>query len=389
MSSVWLQADRIHNGMQFLPADTVIELSASGVIQGLHPMSQIPATVHVQYYEGILCPGFINAHCHVELSHMKGLLPEGEGLIAFLNGVMKNRHQGSEIQKTEARSAAVAYMESQGIVAVGDIANSTDTCDVRLNSSLHWHTLVEAIGFNPSRANDSYQYAVHVYEQFNQQQQANKLLLQSIVPHAPYSVSSTLLQHIGDSPLGSTLSIHNQETVDENAYFINKSGGFTKFLKDIGIDDAHYQPSGKSSVQSYLPYMNQKKPIILVHNTFTSNADTTFLTQQVHPIYLCICARANWYIERTLPPIEEFINSALPICLGTDSLASNYTLSIWDEIVFLQQQIPSLPLETILQWACYNGALALGLQNVVGTLAPNLQPGINWINPQLQLQKIV
>lgn len=371
----YLSAARIHNGLEWLPAGTVIETGPAGSITALHPAGVIPAE-QVQHFDGILCPGFVNAHCHLELSHMKGAIAEGNKLVPFLQAVMTGRNNFSATDKTTALEAAIAETRQNGIVAVGDIANGTDTLAFRQEAGFHIHTFVESIGFTDTNTAGRFAYSVQVYEQFAAQESHNRLLRQSIVPHAPYSVSGSMFEHIDRFDPGSILSVHNEETEAENDLYRNKNGAMFDLYQTLHIDAAFFHPSGKTSLQTYVPLLDKAHPLILVHNTFMEADDITFLEQSGREVYLCLCPRANWYIERRLPPVLQFAASGLPVCLGTDSLASTHSLSIWAEINMLQKHFPELTLEQLLCWATYNGARALHMESVIGSIAPGKQPGI-------------
>jgi cytosine/adenosine deaminase-related metal-dependent hydrolase len=384
MNTNFLSADRIHNGRQWLPAGTVLELDDEGRITKVHPAA--PGKQAVRHYQGLLCPGFVNAHCHVELSHMKGQIPEHTGLIPFLLAVLQRRNGFTEEQKTTARHAAVQEMEQNGIVAVGDIANTTDT--LHLRERLHWHTFVESIGFTPERAEAAFAYALSVWEAFARQPCGTKVLRQSIVPHAPYSVSQALFQLIGQHQQDMILSIHNQETADENAYYQDKSGGFSAFLAQIGIDDTVFAPHEKASLPAYGAWLPQHKPVMLVHNTFSTADDVSWAQQRFPQLYWCLCPNANRYIENRLPDIPMLDAQGAVLCIGTDSLASNHQLSVWAELQTIQAAYPALGWEKLLRWATYNGACALQMQDRIGSLEAGKTPGIVWIDDTQQVHRL-
>ncbi|WP_118949625.1 amidohydrolase family protein [Taibaiella helva] len=369
-------ADRIHNGYQWLEPGTVISTDEHGTIVAVLAPGMVPADADVRHFEGILCPGFVNVHCHLELSHMKGAIPEGTRLVPFLQSVMTGRGLSSAEEKAAAIQQAIAESRQNGIVAVGDIANATDTLLHRQDSGLHIHTFIESIGFTETSAADRFAWPLKVYEQFAAQQSTRTLLRQSIVPHAPYSVSAALFRLINAHAPGGLLSVHNEETAAENELYRHKEGEMFDLYRTLNIDAGFFQPSGQTSLQTYLPQLPDRHPVILVHNTFMEEEDLVFLKTSGKTVYLCLCPNANWYIERRMPPAQLFLDSGVPVCLGTDSLASNHELSIWAEIQTLQQHFPALPLETLLRWGTANGAQALQMDTVAGSFAPGKRPGI-------------
>lgn len=372
----FITAPLIHNGIHFLPTGSIIEVAADGTILGIHNPGTI-AEAQIQHYEGILCPGFVNVHCHTELSHMLGKIEEGNGLVRFLQSVMLQRNTFSEADKKEAMSSAFAYMKSQGIVAVGDIANTADSLTERSTSGLHVHTFVESIGFTEDRAEERFAWPQKVYEQHSAQSTEQDVMLrQSIVPHAPYSVSPQLFALINKHQRDSIISIHNEETPAENEYFHTKTGLMKELYETLNINDDFFSPSGKSSLQTYLPYLSPAHPLILVHNTCMNEQDIAVLQSGDRAISLCLCPNANWYIERKMPPVEMLAGSGLNICLGTDSLASNHQLSIMEEIKTIRLHFPAISMEQLLKWATYNGAITLQMDSKIGSIEKGKKPGI-------------
>lgn len=369
---MFITAARIHNGLQWLPQGTVIEVADDGTIIDLHRSGSVIADV---VYEGVLCPGFVNVHCHLELSHMKGAIPEHTGLIPFLQTIPRHRNDYTEEQKKDARLQALQEMVANGIVAVGDIANVADTLDLRTLDLLHFYTFVEAIGFSDINAQRSFDRSLAVYDTFAQQPQGKKMLKQVIAPHAPYSVSATLFRLIGNHTNG-VLSIHNQESKAEDEYYKYKTGQVQDLLHGLGIDDSFFVPPGTSSLQAYLQWLPHNRPYLLIHNTYTTQEDLQLALQLVPQLYCCLCPGANLYIEDRLPHVDMFLNNKATLCIGTDSLASNHSLSILAELQLLKKHYPALDWEQLLKWGTYNGACALQMDDVIGMIAKGKRPGI-------------
>ncbi len=379
----YLTATQVHNGKSWMPEGSVIEIAREGTVNAILPTGTVPSD-KVEEYPGILCPGFVNAHCHLELSHMKGKISEGQGLIAFLKGVMLYRNETPSEEKADALQSAIRECRQNGIVAVGDIANGTDTLTTRLSAGMHIHSFVESTGFTEVKASERFSFSEKVYRQFQQQSADSHqfLLRQSIVPHAPYSVSPALFSLINTFDETALLSIHNQETTAENELYTRGKSAFDEFYRSFHIDSSFFKPSRKSSLQTFLPQLSSKHPVLLVHNTYMQQEDLDFLVRTGNQVYLCLCPNANWYIERNLPPLDLFVDSGLPICIGTDSLASNYQLSIWSELCRIRNHYKHLPLEELIRWATYNGARALDMLTVAGSLEEGKKPGIVHITPE-------
>lgn len=376
MKQIKLKGKDIFNGTQLLGPDKVLILQEDGLVVGIVADSQ--AGTGVQELDGILCPGFINTHCHLELSHMKGAIPEKTGLPTFLTQVMQSRNNHTGDLNAAIDAAEQAMWES-GISAVGDICNGTATLVKKQQGRMYYHSFIECMGVAAAGANSRYQYSMDVLAAFREINSSRHQC--SIVPHAPYSVSATLFELLANTPANTPVSIHNQETAAENELFQQKTGDFLAFYQQFGMDVSGFQPSGTNSLEAYLPYFSQNK-ILLVHNTFTTEQDIRFAQQQPLETWWCLCPQANLYIENRLPDIRLLRRQQCQITLGTDSLASNHSLSIWEEIKTIRQHFPEIPLAEILQWATFNGAKALGISDTYGSFNIGSQPGVILINQE-------
>lgn len=324
------------------------------------------------HYSGAIIPGFINTHCHLELSYLKKTMPEQTGLDVFIRDIERKRKSFTQQDILQAIEKADVEMKENGIVAVGDISNDNFSFEVKKRSNIYYHTFIEVLGFHPDRAETAFEKAKTLYSELNG-------LNASITPHAPYSASEKLLKKVADhaSNTNGIITIHNQENADEDVMFKSGTGKIVERLQSFGIDTGHFKPTGVSSMQSTLPFLLKAKKILLVHNTFTSLLDLEWLKHYVgDKVFLCLCPNANLYIENTLPDVEMLFNSSLPLTIGTDSLASNHQLSIWAEVRTLLNRFPKLKFEEVLTWATLNGAKYLGVDDLFGSIEKNKTPGL-------------
>ncbi len=355
----------------------VVVTNEQGIIEAVIPASE--AGEDILYTEGMLTPGFINCHCHLELSHLKGKIPEQTGLVDFILQILQNRNADKEAIEA-AIVKADEEMYNNGIVAVGDISNTANTLQQKQKSKIHYHNFIEISGFSPQIAKQRFTDGMEIYQSFKEYF-PNQI---SIVPHAPYSVSTELFQFIAQANLVNNISsIHNQETIAENELFMYGTGDFYRLYQTLQIPIASFfKPTNKTSLVSVYPYMQQNKNILWVHNSFTENMDIEIIQknsqQQQH--FWCICVNANKYIENIYPPISLFEKANLLCVIGTDSLASNYQLSILDEIKTIKHQYPFMLDEELLIWATINGAKALNVESQFGSFEKGKKPGVNCIN---------
>jgi cytosine/adenosine deaminase-related metal-dependent hydrolase len=300
---------------------------------------------------------------------MKGLIAEGTGLTDFVFKVVTQRHYPEE-EILQAIDRAEEEMLANGIVATGDICNNVLTVPQKRKKRLHYHSFIEASGFNPQIATQRFERSREFFNEYS------SIVPSSIVPHAPYSVAEELWEKIVHFPANHLMTIHNQETIAENEWFINKEGAFIDFYEKMKIDTSFFRASGKSSLQSYLLKFLKNQPLILVHNVHTSEEDLQFARTSGRDLTWCFCPNANLYIGGQLPAIDLFIKHECRISLGTDSLASNHQLSILEEIKTIHRHFPSITQEQLLRWATSNGAKALQMDDLLGSFEQGKQPGV-------------
>ena len=367
-----LKGDKLFDGHRFLEDDKTLILDEEGTIQDIVAVNE--AGDDVQQISGILSPGFINCHCHLELSHMKRLIPEGTGLGKFVLNVVEQRHFPDE-EILQSIQNAENEMLVNGIVAVGDICNNALSVSQKTKGRIYYHNFIEASGFNPSIARQRFEQSVNFFREYAKNYSI-PVESNSIVPHAPYSVANELWELIINFPGNHLFTIHNQETAGENEWFMNKQGEMATMYAAMNIDVSFFKPSGKSSLQTYLSKFLHNQSVILVHNVHTSEEDVLFAKNSGKKIHWCLCPNANLYISGQLPNIDLLMNNDCNIVLGTDSLASNHQLSILEEMKTIQKHFPQIKMEKMLQWATSNGAKALQMDTLLGSFEKGKKPGV-------------
>lgn len=354
----------------------VVSVTETGEIIGLYENADSAEIKgqEIEHYEGVIVPGFVNSHCHLELSHLHQQIAEGEGLLSFLSSVI---HTGKAEDSTvkEAIEKADKTMFENGIVAVGDICNTALSKEAKEKSAIYYHSCIEVFGFNPEKAQEVLDAGLALQEEFGS-------LPTSIVPHAPYSVCKDLfriLRHLcreGDN----VLTIHNQESDEENKFYRYKAGEFVDFYENLlKLDISFFKPQARDSVQSVVPLLSKKQKVMLVHNTYTSLKDISFVNRLDREVTWCFCPNANLYIENKLPKLDMFVHSGVNISLGTDSLASNDKLCMLSELKTISQHFPSISLDTSISWATLNGAKHFGIDHKFGSIELGKKPGLNLI----------
>lgn len=360
----------------------IVVLNDEGIVKELIDTGgELRESERLEHFDGIITPGFVNAHTHLELSHLKGQIPAHTGLPDFIRHV--GRLRGTQISD-KAFVDAENEMLRNGIVAAGDISNTAESFALKQHSKLAWFTFIELLGIDNEKAAATMAQGRFLLEKL---QQAG--LHGSISPHAPYSISDKLLEELTNYSRSANLiwSVHNQECEAEQLLFNDKSGELANFLSQISPAFGLWKPRGCSSLTHFAEFYKQITQTLLVHNTFTTATDLESLTGFFHKIVLVLCPNANLYIENRLPDVEMLRKSGISIAIGTDSLASNHKLSVLEEMKTLQNSFKSIPLHELVNWATINGAKALGFDKTLGSICVGKKPGLNLIS-NIDFQKM-
>jgi aminodeoxyfutalosine deaminase len=335
-----------------------------------------------EFYNGVIVPGFINCHCHLELSHMKSCIEKGTGLGGFIKAVNTLRRTNDE----EIMSAAVVadrQMHDEGIVACGDISNGSITFDIKKRSAIEYVTFIEVFGIDPLKLDKRMAEVEPVIAAA-----VTAGLRHHLVPHSVYSVSrallDTLIEQAGPAPL---ISVHFLESPDERLLVSHRSGPMLESYIALGIEPSSMDKPG-DHMDIALKLARSSSRLMLVHNTCITKEEADTLSASGN-ISWCLCPSSNKYITGDMPPATMLSKSGGKIVIGTDSLSSNDHLSILKELRLLQDDNPSLSFETLIRWATINGAETLGLNNTLGTITPGKKPGLLLIeNMDLQNLKL-
>jgi aminodeoxyfutalosine deaminase len=339
-----------------------------------------PETQSVQFFNGIILPGFVNTHCHLELSHMKGTIPEGTGLPEFLTKVRTTR-QFEEPEILSAAKKADTFMYDEGIVLCADICNTDNTFGIKKSSRILYISLIEEFGIDPEKAQK------RMYEAGQLTAAAEKAGIKYFfVPHSAYSMSKPLLRMIREAGAKNRVtSIHFMESESEILFLRDKTGPLADSFRSSGLFPS--QPDlPESHISAITEGITSSGNLILVHNTFADRETVKEINKRGNT-YWALCPRSNLYIENKLPPVEMLSELQCDIVLGTDSLSSNHSLSILEEMKVIQEAFPRISLGEIITWATSNGARALDEDETFGSIEPGKKPGLLLIE-DLDLQKI-
>ncbi len=329
-----------------------------------------------EFYNGILCPGFTNAHSHIELSHLKGLFKEATGMSGFINQINELRSSADQPERIKALEEQFEQLYAHGVSAMADISNCSESFAIKAKSPLKTRTFIELFGTLPEEAEDVIGSGKEL-ENTAREYGINA----AITPHSCYTMSPLLLARAAQEGLKSGfLSYHSQESPEEEDLLISGTGALAENYKGRNLPTPPV--TGKPALLYFLERLLtfSQKPvqgrIILVHNVTTNQESIDAALDTLAEPFWAICPLSNIFIHRQLPDIDLLRKNNLAICLGTDSLSSNKILSITEEIKCLQEHFPHIELQEILTWACLNGARAIGYEKELGSFEVGKKPGI-------------
>lgn len=349
----------------------VITTTDSGVItEVMDTGGDLRETSSTPFYNGIIVPGFVNCHTHTELSDMYGLIPGGEGLGNFIGEVRRGRNPSPE-KAVKAIEKADSELYARGTSAVADICNTALSFGVKEKSHINYVTLLEIFGIDPEKAERRIEEIVSL------KIEADKYRAPAfIVPHSVYSISVPLFEKLAPLLSGNSItSIHFLESEQERMMLSDLSGPMIESYAHMGITSSMLEKRAGSHPGAIEDYMPRSGNLILVHNTFIRSKEIETLLAMRKNIYWCLCPNSNLFIEKSLPPIHELRKHNADIVLGTDSLASNNSLNLLNELITISVKFPEIALKEIIGWATLNGARALNM-NHLGTIETGKTPGL-------------
>ncbi len=376
----FLQADIIFPVSSEPITNSVLVMDENNVVVDIVSADKIGLRDEIIYYKGALCPGFVNTHCHSELSWAKGLIPSKTGLDSFIKNLENAKREVNDSTKIEKISSELDLAYKSGTVAMIDICNTDISISPKLKSNILFYNLIELYGSESEQADKVFGEGLSLKNKFQSNQ-----LISEITAHAPYSVSSELMQKISNNNK-SLQSIHLLENDDENELFIKGTGTIVERRKYFNPNYAGCDATGKRSLQSVYGNMSREVNTLFVHNTVALEGDIDFALQNFSDLYWAFCPNSNLYIENMLPNIPLFVAKNTKNTIGTDSLASNTELNMLSEIMTLMKNFPQLKFNQLLRWATLNGAELMKFDKILGSIEVGKAPGIVNI-PDFDIEK--
>lgn len=358
----------------------IVSVNDDGTIAGVENNGgNLTERESVEFHNGIIIPGFVNCHCHLELSHMKDLIHPKKGLAEFLKNFRDKREEGTE-NMLFSMAKADNEMYGSGVVLCADICNTRLTFDIKKKSRIKYINLLEVFGIDPEKADHRMDEIMKLYRI-----SSDYRIPSWIVPHSAYSLSLplySLLRAVTES--NRVTSVHFMETDGERSFLRFHDGPLMDSYRESELIPEVLETAGDHAA-AVLDEITASGNLILVHNTF---ADRTTIkkVKKRENLFWCLCPKSNLYIEDQVPPVDLLLEEGCRIVTGTDSLAANDRLSILEELKTLHLYYPWVPLQELIRWATLNGAAALG-ETRFGSIRRGKKPGLLLLQ-DIDLQKL-
>ena len=330
--------------------------------------------------QGAVVPGFVNSHCHIELSHLHGKFRKGTGMAGFIDQINALRDWAGADVKARLTQEWMDKMWKDGVSAMSDISNDDSSFKVKSSHKIYTRTFLEVFGSEPEMCEGVMSDVTRLKETADAEG-----IDAAPTPHSCYTMSPQLLSASAAAGLESGyLSYHSQESQEEEDLLISGSGAMYENRKRSGMSTPPV--TGESSLKYFIDRLAAAKPapydehILLVHNVCLKQDDIDAAKRVMNNVYWAVCPLSNIFIHNALPPIPLMRKNGLAITVGTDSLSSNDDLDMVKELVCIKQNFAEVPMNEILVWACLNGARFLSKEDSLGSIAPGKTPGIVFVS---------
>jgi aminodeoxyfutalosine deaminase len=321
--------------------------------------------------DAILLPPLVNAHTHLELTSFPDwAMAAGETLrpssfVEWILEVVRIKRSLPLDAFTGSLAEGIRRSLRAGTGAVGDILSYFPARKAYAHCPLHGRAFLEVLG----RSAERWDPLLASVERVLAQAPSGSIGF-GLSPHSPYTLAEDYLRQAFDLARRRQLpaTIHLAESADETAFLASSAGPLAeRFYPLVGWGELLPATAGLSPVR-YLQACGGLHPgVMLVHGVHVDAGDIALMAGHGTPVVLCPRSNARLGVGRA--PLAGYLAAGVLLALGTDSMASNDSLSIWDELAFARQWFgDAVTPQQLLTMATLGGARALGLAGEIGSL---------------------
>tara|TARA_B100000315_G_scaffold251296_1_gene285828 strand:+ start:9419 stop:10651 length:1233 start_codon:yes stop_codon:yes gene_type:complete len=316
------------------------------------------------YPDHLIMPGLVNAHTHLSLSRLKNKIKSGIAFNSWIKEIISYNESLTEVDEKDASKEGIKNLIATGTTTIGDISRSGFSTDVMQSMRVRGVVFLEIIGFKKSMKEDQ----MNRVHELLWNCKGDGLVKCGLSPHATYSVSPQLIKlsyrlaNVKKLPL----VMHIAETKEELEFIEKGEGALRKLLESLDRWEPQWKPQKISPIK-YLENSGALKGITGVHLNHINDEDLKIIKK--NNVSVVCCPKSNrWFERERSQHLAKFLENNINVAIGTDSLASNETLNMFEELILIKKQLSEMSYETLLKMATINGARALGLEKEVGSL---------------------
>jgi len=371
-------ADAVVTGDGDVVADGAVVVDGGGAIVDVGPAGAVlprHAGVVAERVHGVLLPGLVNAHTHLELSALRGQVPGGAGFVPWVEQMIGIRAEARPEDDSEAIEQAVADLDAFGTSAVGEVSNSMSAVRPLARRGFVGRVFHEVFGIERASLEERVAALPRIVEERVGEWPTPELEY-TPTPHTLYTTHPAVVRRFAREARerGSRISVHLAEHAAERRFLENGDGpipGWYEARLKLRRDLLEWP--GKSPVALADDLGALGPHAICVHLTDARPEELDLVARRGSPVVFC--PRSNLFIETRLPPLLAARAAGLLPALGTDSLASNASLDVLAEARALADRFPTVPARDLVRMATWEGARALGREDV-GRVARGARPGL-------------
>jgi aminodeoxyfutalosine deaminase len=344
-----------------------VHVSDPGRITRVEPWHGPPPNLEtkvIDWGSAIILPGLVNAHTHLELTKVQRPAQKPAGFTEWLSMLIRQRQEWTPEDYLASTRQGAQLALASGTTLLGDISAGGSSWEALKSERLRKVVFEEVISLRPEKAGEM----ASALEQRLARVASDALLTSGISPHASYSVSPELFRKAADIARRRSLrmAIHVAETIPEIEFLESGRGEFRGFLAGLDALPDTWQPPGCAPVLFLERLGILKQPGILIHGNYLDDESMARILGGGWSVVFC--PRSHSFFGHAQHPVRRLLDMGINVALGTDSLASNQSLSILDEMRFLYRDRKDLKCDEIIRMATLNGAVALDFCGLLGRL---------------------
>ena len=317
-----------------------------------------------------IVPGLVNAHTHLELSYLRGSIPQSARFVDWVRVIMARRRampDAADPQILDAVRAGLREARASGTALIGDISNTLVTVPLLDKAEMPAVVFYELLKFDERDPVGRVQRARQQLDALP----AAAAVRTSIAPHAPYSVAPLLFRAIRadlDRHPFARSTVHLAESSEEVQFVKTGEGPWRALLEEIGVWTDEWKPPGGTPVEYLADAGFLDSRVLAVHCVQCTASDRARLAALKCTIVAC--PRSNRHVGAGSPPLDGFYRAGVDVAFGTDSLASVADLNVFSELAEARRIAPATSARRLLESATLIGARALGFDGELGSIAP-------------------